>query len=280
MQQEPSRPRLDAHLHLQTIPWNSCFADLPGREVIKSFLGKGSRSICNGTSPLDWNLVDDLVKLYPEEVIPFYGVHPWYVDALPENWLDNLYSLLIKYGAGLGEIGLDRASSSKASYDHQQDVFAAQLDLAVSLGLPVAIHCVRAWGSLLEILQDKIVLDTGKGTGSKIPIMVHSFSGSMETMRHLTGMGVFISFSPFLLSDRGESLRGVLKATPIEKVLIESDFSYNKGIPINIQITNYNKKLVNLYYTAAKIKNMDSNQFQKVVYANGKVFTDRALNRQ
>ncbi|MCK5198782.1 MAG: TatD family hydrolase, partial [Spirochaetales bacterium] len=93
-------------------------------------------------------------------------------------------------------------------------------------------------------------------------------------------MGVFISFSPFLSSDRGESLRGVLKAAPIEKVLIESDFSYSKDIPINLQVADYSKKLVNLYYTAAKIKNMDTNQFRKVVYANGKVFTDRAFDRQ
>lgn len=67
MQQEPFQPRLDAHLHLQTIPWDSCSSDLPGREVIKSFLGKGSRSICNGTSPLDWNRVAAITERYPED---------------------------------------------------------------------------------------------------------------------------------------------------------------------------------------------------------------------
>ncbi len=276
MQQEPFRPRLDAHLHLQTIPWDSCSSDLPGKDVIRLFLREGSKFICNGTSPLDWSRISALVEWHPEKIVPYFGVHPWYVDALPESWFENLQFCLKKYGAGLGEIGLDRASSFKAAYDHQQKIFTAQLDLAVSMDIPVAIHCVRSWGLLVEILQTNI----GKDIGTRIPVMIHSFSGSLAILRQLTNLGVFISFSPFLLSDRGENLRGVLKATPIEKVLIESDFSYSKDIPINIQIADYNKKLVNLYYTAAKIKNMETNQFRKVVYANGKVFTDRAPDRQ
>jgi len=81
---------------------------------------------------LDWNLLAALAKLYPKEIIPFYGVHPWYVDALPENWLDNLHSCLVKSKTGIGEIGLDRSSSSKALFDHQTDVFKVQLDLALS----------------------------------------------------------------------------------------------------------------------------------------------------
>jgi TatD DNase family protein len=279
LQHEVLKHRLDAHLHLQTIPWNSCFADTPGRDILDSFLKKGSKSICNGTSPLDWYLVTALAKLYPLELIPYFGVHPWYVDALPENWLDNLKSNLLIFDSGIGEIGLDRSSSSKSTFSRQLDVFEVQLDLAVSLNLPVSIHCVRAWGILLDILQEKILIKIGKDKYSKIPVMIHAFSGSMEIMNNLTDMGVFLSFSPFLVSIREKYLREVLKFVPLEKILIESDFSYSKNIPIYNQISNYNSNLTNLYNIAGSLKKMDSEYFQEVIFKNGKIFTDRALNR-
>ncbi len=280
MQQEALKHRLDAHLHLQTIPWNYCFAETQGRAIIRSFLVKGGKSICNGTSPLDWELVLELSKLFPGEIVPYYGVHPWYVDALPEDWLDHLNSCLVKNGSGIGEIGLDRSASSKAFFDHQMDVFKAQLNLAVSLNIPVAIHCVRAWGILLEILKEKIVIKIDNKYYSKIPVMIHSFSGSLETMKILTNMGFFISFSPFLLTVKADYLREILKETPLEKILIESDFSYSKNISVNNQSLGYNRNLTMLYNLIGSIKDVDFEYLQKVILENGKVFTDRALNWQ
>ena len=279
MQHEVLKPRLDAHFHLQTIPWNSCFGDIQGKDVIKLFLEEGSRSICNGTSPLDWDLVNSLAKLFPRELIPYYGVHPWYVEALPESWLDHLHTFLVKSGSGVGEIGLDRSSSSKEIFNHQVVVFKDQLDLALSLALPVSIHCVRSWGLLIEILQDKIQIIIGNDKYCRIPVMIHSFSGSIEIMRELIDIGVFISFSPYLVSIQAESLREVLKAVPIEKILIESDFSYSKNISIYNQISDYKRNLAELFTIAGSLKDMDPIYFQEVVAKNGEVFTNRALNR-
>ena len=280
MQQEVLKPRLDAHLHLQTIPWNSCFQENYNKGIVKSFIGLGNISVCNGTSPMDWDLVAALAKLYPGDIIPYYGVHPWYVDSLPENWLDNLHYYLKNSGEGLGEIGLDRAYPSRATFDHQEEVFKAQLNLAVSLNIPVAIHCVRAWGLLLEILKEKIVIKIDNKYYSKIPVMIHSFSGSLETMKILTNMGFYISFSPFLLTVKADYLREILKETPLEKILIESDFSYSKNISVNNQSLEYNRNLTMLYNLIGSIKDVDFEYLQKVILENGKVFTDRAINRR
>jgi TatD DNase family protein len=276
LQQELLEPRLDAHSHLQTIPWNSCFADTPGREIIDSFLIKGSKTICNGTSPLDWDLLGILGKLYPGQLVPYYGVHPWYVDALPVNWLDNLQSCLMGSGYGIGEIGLDRAGSAKATFDHQKLVFEEQLDLAVKLDLPVSIHCVRAWALLLEILKDKIKVNIAGSAYCKIPVMIHSFSGSLDIMKILIDMGIYISFSHYLLSVQAVNLREVLKAVPIERILIESDFSYNKNLSINNQINDYNRNLADLYNLVGSVKKLDPGYIKEVIFTNGKIFTDRA----
>ena len=279
MQHEALKHRLDAHLHLKSIPRNTCFSELPGRDIIKLFLERGSKSICNGTSPLDWNLLADLAELYPKEIIPFYGVHPWYVDALPENWLENLRFMLASTGYGIGEIGLDRAHSSKADFTHQKSVFIDQLDLALSLDLPVAVHCVRAWGILLEILQEKLLIKIGNNKYCRIPVMIHSFNGSLEIMKQLTDMSVFISVSPYLLSVRAEYLREIIKETPLERILVESDFSYSKNIPVINQITDYYRNLTSLYSLAGSLKGLEPEIFQEVVFKNGKIFTNRALNR-
>jgi len=272
--------RLDAHLHLQTIPWISCTGDTSGRDTIDSFILKGGKFICNGTSPLDWDLVTALAKLYPEELVPFYGVHPWYVDALPENWLENLQSHLAGDGRGIGEIGLDKASSHKVSFDLQKEVFKIQLQLAVSMKLPISLHCVRAWESLLKILEETVFFSTGSSSTCKVPVMIHSFSGSMEIMKYLTDFGVFLSFSSYLMTEKAEKLNTVFKAVPLKNILIESDFSFNKNNSFNFQIIDYTGKLESLYHRAASLKNMDSLKFQEAVYINGKVFTNRASDWQ
>ena len=42
--------------------------------------------VCCGTSPLDWNQVI-AVSLKYKSVIPFFGLHPWYIkEGAPAGW--------------------------------------------------------------------------------------------------------------------------------------------------------------------------------------------------
>lgn len=76
---------------------------------------------------------------------PMLGLHPWFlVEAAPE-WAERLESLLRSHRVGLGKYGLDftRKEANKAA---QEAAFRTQLRLVHGLGLPVAMHMVRAWG--------------------------------------------------------------------------------------------------------------------------------------
>jgi len=56
--------------------------------------------------------------------------------------------------AAVGEIGLDKGSHGKTiDFGDQVEVFQRQLELAKELEKPVSVHCVRAFGDLLEILK-------------------------------------------------------------------------------------------------------------------------------
>ncbi len=280
LQQEALKHRLDAHLHLQTIPLDSGFKDESDRDITDTFLIKGSKSISNGTSPFDWDLLASLAKLYPLELVPYYGVHPWYVDSLPKNWLELLKFYLVEFNYGIGEIGLDRSSFSKAAFSLQLEIFEIQLDLAVSMNIPVTVHCIRSWGILLETLKNKVLVNNGSGRYCKVPVMIHSFSGSMEIMKHLTSFGVYLSFSPFLLTEKAGKLESVFRSVSLQNILIESDFTVIKNKSIANQAKSYNLELQNLYKKAAELKNMDPFKFREMVYNNGKIFTDRTLNRK
>ena len=90
----------DAHTHLQMMP------DL--KKTIENALKKGVCGfICNSTGPDDWDKVTAISLKY-SQVIPCYGVHPHYIENLPNDWFENLKLLLQKDDlAMVGEIGLD-----------------------------------------------------------------------------------------------------------------------------------------------------------------------------
>jgi TatD DNase family protein len=187
----------DAHSHLSNI-------SAPDLGVL--------RVIC-GTCEADWDAV--LAHAASgNQTIPMLGLHPWFVAEASRDWAPRLESLLRFSLAGVGECGLDfsRKAADRAA---QELAFRIQLRLAQTLHRPVAIHAVRAWGRLLELLREEGIPAAGA--------MVHAFSGSPEIARALQAMGVFLSFSGDLLKPERLILREALAAVSPEYLLIESD---------------------------------------------------------
>ena len=81
----------------------------------------------------------------------------------------------------VGEIGLDYHWLDACPKERQQEVFAAQLELAQELALPVVVHDREAHGDTVEFLRKY------RPRG-----VVHCFSGSWETAREILGLGMYI----------------------------------------------------------------------------------------
>lgn len=112
------------------------------------------------------------------------GIHPWNADhATEEAWIRLKEWLKDKRVVAIGEIGLDRAVN--VSRDVQMTVFIKQLQIADSLSLPVIIHCVRSFDTLLA-LRKQI-----KTTNQWI---IHGFRGKPDTARQLLKAGFDLSF--------------------------------------------------------------------------------------
>lgn len=201
---------IDAHNHLQDSRFDH---DRTG--IIAQMQSEGiSACVVNGTEPADWPKVAELAKRYPNFALPSFGLHPWRVKGRAEGWLTELESLLQKFPtAGVGEIGLDRWIEGH-DIEAQQEVFTAQLALAVKYNRPCTIHCLRAWGPLLSVLE----------SADHLPrILIHSFGGSIETGKRLAKLGVWFSFSGYFLHPRKEKVIEVFKQLPTDRILVETD---------------------------------------------------------
>ena len=165
---------------------------------------------CCGTHPGDWDaVVADAER--DSRIVPFIGLHPWWIETAKEGWEDALRSAFERHlGVGVGEIGLDRTSRSP-SLDVQVEVLLIQLVLAQEYRRPAVVHCVRAWGRLVEVLDEAYPPDA--------PLMLHGFSGSVEMMERLSKR------SGTVFSCGVGAKPAVLQEIPLEKLVFESDSS-------------------------------------------------------
>ncbi|HPM42592.1 MAG TPA: TatD family hydrolase [Candidatus Omnitrophota bacterium] len=250
----------DIHIHIQDIKDPSVESEILSRSAQN---GVG-RMLCNGTSQLDWDHVASISSRC-ENVIPFFGAHPWMVKRLGEGWIEVLKSILLKTRSGIGEIGLDHGKF-RPDRDLQLSVFRAQLDLASEFKRPVTLHCVGAWGALLDELKSRRMTD--------IPFMVHLFSGSADTLTTLLRMGAYLSFSLGIAEGGPEKVRLAFQATPIDRLVLETDYPYVPGKPKDepYSAEEYFSRIKKIYSTAGAMRDMAPDEFERRVWENGSIF--------
>jgi TatD DNase family protein len=123
---------------------------------------------------------------------------------------------------GIGEMGLD-FYRNRSSREDQIRCFRAQLDLAKSLKLPVIIHDREAHGETLAILRE----EHGGAHGG----VLHCFSGDARMAFACIDMGFYISIPGTVTFKNAQTLHEVVRAVPLEHMLIETDCPFLTPIP-------------------------------------------------
>ncbi|MDC7124745.1 MAG: TatD family hydrolase, partial [Spirochaetales bacterium] len=244
----------DSHLHIDS-------GNVLNFNGVSHKLG---RLFINSTSTFDMTTVR-LNKVFSPEVIPFFGVHPWFVKK--EDDIDFIMKKLILNietfsNSGIGECGLDFSSKYKDTKNIQITLFNEQVHLALSKRRPLSIHCIKAWDELFKILDNFNFKSSS--------FLIHSFYGSIETMKRIIKLGGFISISAksFINPEKSEK---VIKAIPSERLLIETDLTLNN---CDDSMKIYINELEENYKTVANIRGIDFNKLAQQVWNNGKVFTN------
>ena len=93
----------------------------------------------------------------------------------------------------LGEVGLDKRFSDRLPMQKQADILRSELEFAIQNNRIITLHCVRATGLMLEILDD---LYRDGVTLRPFSIIWHGFTGSPETARQLARYNIIISLGP------------------------------------------------------------------------------------
>ena len=278
----------DAHCHL-----------LPPEAFERAAAAGVERMACCGTSSNDWNKVFQLSAEYPQ-VIPMIGIHPWFVGCragavtppgsevtdLGYNWEQDFQTLgkLLREnpGAGIGETGLDFSSFAKASAAaeamadktadrqerftnraEQEASFIAHLDLARELNRPVAVHCVHAWGRLIEILREH----------PAPRVLLHAFSGAAELIPELVELNCWFSFCGSVTNPNAKRMRDAAAAVPEDRLLIETDapdFS-----PVGCEPPNEPANLIHVARAVAEIRGVSVEAIADCTFFNSaQVFDD------
>ncbi len=166
-----------------------------------------------------------LAESYPF-VYAAIGIHPSGVPGLNEDAFDRLEQAAKgERVVAIGEIGLDyhyRSETDPSETDPPRELqkkwFVRQLALAKKLSLPVVIHSRDASEDTLSIMRG--------AHRDGIPGVIHCFSGSVETAREYLKMDYYLGIGGVLTFQNAKTLREVVKAAPIEQLVLETDCPY------------------------------------------------------
>ena len=149
------------------------------------------------------------------------GIHPHSAESDGNgDWLEKIREFAKnKKVAAIGEIGLDYHYDFSPR-EKQKEVFAAQLELANELDLPVIIHDREAHADTLELVKKY----RPKG-------IIHCFSGSAETAKEFLKLGMYIGFTGSVTFKNASKLLLAAQVVPEDRILLETDCPYMAPVP-------------------------------------------------
>lgn len=187
------------------------------------------------------------------------GFHPENLENIPKDYIDKISALTKhKKVAAIGEIGLDYHWDIPKEL--QKRVFVQQLKLSLDLKMPVVIHDREAHGDTMDILRQY-----------KPNALIHCFSGSVELMREVVKMGMYISLGGVVTFKNARHSVDVAREIDIDKLLLETDAPYMSPVPFRGKRCDSSMIL----YTAGKIaeiRGMGIQELLDITSENAKKF--------
>lgn len=261
---------LDAHAHLTFEAF-----DTDRKEVIKHAFNSGVNKIITvGTQISSSKDAINLSETY-NGIYASVGIHPHHADKITDNWENELESLA-KHPkvVSLGECGLDNYSyHSNGIVDMkiQIPVFEKQIKLAQKLNLPLQIHNRQAEKELTEvIIRNKKYL-------SPRPGLLHCFAGSLEFHKKMLDLGFYIGFdgnTTYKNLAKGETvhLTSILKATPLDRIITETDCPYLTPVPLRGQRNEPKNVIITANFMATEKRIAPEELFRQVDINAQKLF--------
>ena len=201
---------VDAHIHLSDEEYSGSI-----KEIIAEAKDSNVAALVSNSMDLETSIRSlKLVEQYPGMVYAALGIHPWNVDALTEEELQQTIELVSekrqnKALIAIGEIGLDYKYLK--IWDKQLMVFNEMLCLAEKLDLPVIIHSRGTTEQIVEMLSS----DNLK------KVLLHWFSNPISVLSKVVENGYYITEGLPTVYSNG--IRAVVRRIPLTNLLTETD---------------------------------------------------------
>ena len=203
---------VDTHAHIDEEGFAQDFD-----EMLERAYANDVKYVVNIGANMDESRVSiELADKY-ESIYATVGVHPHDVAEEDDKALDQLAKWCEHDKVvAVGEIGLDYFRS-QTSKEMQAYAFAAQLDVARQMHMPVSIHDRDAHGDVMRMLKNE-----GKGING----ILHCFSGSWEMAKELIKMDYYIAIGGAVTFKNAAKLPEIAANIPLEYLLLETDCPY------------------------------------------------------
>lgn len=239
----------DSHTHLTE---DQIYNDLDS--YIKRFIDSQGIGLLNvGHNPESNLLSIKLAKKYKNHPKLKYksaiGLHPqlFCSDAhYPQKILSNeslskhlrqyeeLLDTNLQLIDAVGETGLDyyrlfddnslSIEQKEQCVELQKLSFRKHVELAVKHNLPLTIHIRESFGQSRAANDAiKIICELGK---ANIRGCFHSFTGEINQLETILRLGFYIGFNGIITYKSADNVRELLRVTPIDRILLETDAPY------------------------------------------------------
>ncbi len=210
---------IDSHCHLDKLNYQELHQD------VDHVISKAKESNVNAMLSVGVTLdsFENMMAMieHRDDVYASCGVHP--LDVESPFCLDTLRRYVANPKVvAVGETGLDfhYKPETKAL---QLERFAQQVDVANEVNKPLIIHTRNARAETLTMLTEH--------QAEKCGGVIHCFTEDLDFAKSAMDLGFYISISGIVTFRAATELKQVVKALPLNRLLIETDSPYLAPVP-------------------------------------------------
>ena len=208
----------DSHTHLDAPDFAS-----DREEVISRAKAAGVSRIVTSGSGYGIDSIERTIEIARshEGIWATAGFHPHEAGNVCD--FEKLKSLALqKEVVAIGEIGLD-FFRDWSPFDLQEKIFHEQIELALEIRKPLAIHSRNAGEKVLKILREH--------KASVIGGVFHCYAEDDIFAKEIARENFLVSFPGTLTFKNTHRTREIAKAIPLEQIMIETDAPYMAPVP-------------------------------------------------